>query len=98
MFESSAELGHRIDRMLSAQAVLREALLDIQYELKKNCQVPCGRDGCGGVDGAGKGETVQFTPQQLDGIRASFLCIRCHPTKSPASAYVAFLACVATKG
>jgi polyphosphate:AMP phosphotransferase len=66
MFES-AELGHKIDREVYAKEVpaLREALLDAQTDLldKKKWPVVIV---IGGVDGAGKGETVNVLNEWLD--------------------------------
>ncbi|MCE9640244.1 MAG: polyphosphate:AMP phosphotransferase [Betaproteobacteria bacterium] len=66
MFES-AELGHRIsDREYDrAEPGLREALLKAQYDLlaKKNFPVIIV---IGGVDGAGKGETVNILNEWMD--------------------------------
>ncbi|MFO1379708.1 MAG: polyphosphate:AMP phosphotransferase [Chitinivorax sp.] len=66
MFES-AELGHRIDKDAYRQRepVLREALLDIQYELKELSKFPVVVV-VGGVDGAGKGETVNLLNSWMD--------------------------------
>ena len=66
MFES-AELGHSIDKDTYRQREpeLREALLDIQYELKE-----CGKFPVlvivGGLDGAGRGETVNLLNAWMD--------------------------------
>jgi polyphosphate:AMP phosphotransferase len=66
MFES-AELGHSIDKDTYRQREpeLREALLDIQYELKE-----CGKFPVlvivGGLDGAGRGETVNLLNSWMD--------------------------------
>ena len=66
MFES-AELGHKIDKKTWDAEVpaLREALLDAQYELKekKNASVLVL---IGGVEGAGKGETVNLLNEWMD--------------------------------
>ncbi|MEZ4600107.1 MAG: polyphosphate:AMP phosphotransferase [Syntrophotaleaceae bacterium] len=66
MFES-AELGHRISKQDYKQEVpqLREKLLDVQYDLleKKNFSVLLL---VGGVDCAGKGETVNVLNEWLD--------------------------------
>lgn len=58
MFQS-AELGHKIDkrRYRREEPKLREALLDAQYDLRENGSFPV-IILIGGVDGAGKGETV----------------------------------------
>jgi polyphosphate:AMP phosphotransferase len=66
MFES-AELGHRItgrefDRK---EPVLREALLKAQYDLLKDKNFPVVIV-IGGVDGAGKGETVNILNEWMD--------------------------------
>src|SRR5258708_16677827 len=66
MFES-AKLGHSISKRTYAREVprLREVLLDAQYDLFQN--------GCfpvmvliAGVDGAGKGETVNLLNEWMD--------------------------------
>ena len=66
MFES-AELGHKIDKKTWDKEVpaLREALLDAQYELKekKNASVLVL---IAGVEGAGKGETVNLLNEWMD--------------------------------
>src|SRR5436190_9847376 len=66
MFES-AELGHEIDRKTYAREMpkLREALLDAQFDLaeSKSFQVIIL---IGGVDGAGKGETVNTLNAWMD--------------------------------
>lgn len=58
MFEA-AELGHAIDKATYKSEVpkLREALLDVQFELGEGKQFPVVLI-ISGVDGAGKGETV----------------------------------------
>ncbi len=66
MFES-AELGHEIsdaeyDR---EEPKLREALLKVQYELLKKSEFPVILV-IGGVDGAGKGETVNILNEWMD--------------------------------
>ena len=66
MFES-AELGHNVtgrayDR---AEPKLREALLKVQYELLANKTFPVVIV-IGGVDGAGKGETVNILNEWMD--------------------------------
>jgi polyphosphate:AMP phosphotransferase len=66
VFES-AELGHKIDKAVyEAEApALREKLLDAQYDLvesKKFAMVIL----IGGVDGAGKGETVNLLNEWMD--------------------------------
>lgn len=66
MFES-AELGHRIAKSEYAAAVpkLREALLKTQYELLADKSFPVVII-IGGVDGAGKGETVNILNEWMD--------------------------------
>ncbi len=66
MFES-AELGHKIDkrRYRREEPKLREALLDAQYDLKENASFPVIII-IGGVDGAGKGETVNMLHTWMD--------------------------------
>ncbi|MFP5441787.1 MAG: polyphosphate:AMP phosphotransferase [Gammaproteobacteria bacterium] len=66
MFES-AELGHQVDKETwdKEEPGLRSALLAAQYELlrqKKNAVVVL----IGGVDGAGKGETVNLLNEWMD--------------------------------
>ena len=66
MFES-AELGHKIDKATyEAQApALRESLLDAQYELAQKATFPV-IILIGGVDGAGRSETVNLLNEWLD--------------------------------
>ena len=66
MFES-AEIGHKIDKnsYKVEEPVLREALLDIQYELKEYGKFPV-IILINGVDGAGKGETVNLLNEWMD--------------------------------
>ncbi len=66
MFES-AEIGHKIDKSIYKveEPVLREALLDIQYELKERGEFPV-IILINGVDGAGKGETVNLLNEWMD--------------------------------
>ena len=66
MFES-AELGHRIAKSEYDAAVpkLREALLKVQYELLADKTFPVVII-IGGVDGAGKGETVNILNEWMD--------------------------------
>jgi polyphosphate:AMP phosphotransferase len=66
MFES-AELGHRLDKATYEAAVpaLREALLDAQLELLQSRKFAVVLL-IGGVDGAGKGETVNLLNEWLD--------------------------------
>ncbi|MGE0792043.1 MAG: polyphosphate:AMP phosphotransferase [Sandaracinaceae bacterium] len=66
MFES-AEIGHRVSREVYKAQVpaLREALLDAQYRLleSKSCSLIVV---VAGVDGAGKGDTVNLVQEWLD--------------------------------
>jgi polyphosphate:AMP phosphotransferase len=66
MFES-AELGHKIDKAIYDKEVpiLREALLEAQFNLAKaaNFQVIIL---IGGIDGAGRGETVNLLNEWMD--------------------------------
>lgn len=66
MFES-AELGHQIDKATYDAEVpgLREALLDAQMELAKLAKFPV-IILIGGVDGAGRGETVNLLNEWMD--------------------------------
>jgi polyphosphate:AMP phosphotransferase len=66
MFES-AELGHKIDKATYKKEVpaLREALLDAQYDLAEVRKFPV-IILIGGVDGAGKGETVNLLNEWMD--------------------------------
>jgi len=66
MFES-AELGHTIDKQTYETEVpaLREALLDVQYELAQQAKFPVVVL-VGGVDGAGKGDTVNLLNEWMD--------------------------------
>ena len=66
MFES-AELGHRIDKARYAREEprLREALLNAQYDLVQANRFPV-IIVIGGVDGAGKGETVNLLNEWMD--------------------------------
>lgn len=66
MFES-AELGHKIDKKTYDKEVppLREALLDAQIDLAKLAKFPV-LILVGGVDGAGRGETVNLLNEWLD--------------------------------
>ena len=66
MFES-AELGHKISKAIYARElpVLREALLDMQLELIKSASFPV-IILLGGVDGAGRGETVNLLNEWMD--------------------------------
>jgi len=66
MFES-AEVGHAVDKKVYAREMpkLREALLNVQFDLSQN-----GKTAVliliGGVDGAGKGETVNTLNEWMD--------------------------------
>jgi len=66
MFES-AELGHKIDKQAYEHEVpqLRESLLDAQFDLAKAKKFPV-IVLVGGVDGAGKGETVNLLNEWMD--------------------------------
>lgn len=66
MFES-AEIGHKIDKAIYKveEPILREALLDVQYELKEHKDFPVVIL-INGVDGAGKGETVNLLNEWMD--------------------------------
>ncbi len=66
MFES-AELGHKIDKVTYDAAVptLREALLSAQFDLAQKHKFPV-LVLVGGVDGAGKGETVNLLNAWMD--------------------------------
>ena len=66
MFES-AELGHKIDKATYERSVpaLREALLNAQYDLAAAARFPV-IIVIGGVDGAGKGETVNLLNEWMD--------------------------------
>lgn len=66
MFET-AELGHTIDKDTYEAEVpaLRSALLEAQYELKDSRKFPLVIL-IGGVDGAGKGETVNLLNEWMD--------------------------------
>lgn len=66
MFES-AEIGHVIDKASYAAEVpaLREALLEVQYELQQQARFPV-IVLINGVEGAGKGETVKLLNEWMD--------------------------------
>ncbi|HEX2769055.1 MAG TPA: polyphosphate:AMP phosphotransferase, partial [Geobacteraceae bacterium] len=66
MFES-AELGHKIDKETYKKEVpiLREALLDAQLDLLQSARFPVFIL-ISGVDGAGKGETVNILNEWMD--------------------------------
>ncbi len=66
MFES-AELGHKLDKATYDAEVpaLREALLEVQMDLAKQAKFPVVIL-IGGVDGAGRGETVNLLNEWMD--------------------------------
>ncbi|MCB5183948.1 polyphosphate:AMP phosphotransferase [Methylobacillus gramineus] len=66
MFES-AELGHTVadDDYKKAVPALRQALLDVQYDLAQAKNLPV-LILIGGVDGAGKGETANLLNEWMD--------------------------------
>ena len=66
MFEAS-EIGHKIDKAVFAREEprLRAELLDVQYALKEHGRFPV-IVLIGGVDGAGKGETVNILNEWMD--------------------------------
>lgn len=66
MFES-AELGHKIDKAVyeREEPKLREALLNAQFDLAASARFPV-IIVIGGVDGAGKGETVNLLNEWMD--------------------------------
>jgi len=66
MFES-AELGHQISKEVYKKeaAALREALLEVQYDLAENKSFPVIII-IAGVDGAGKGETANLLNEWMD--------------------------------
>ncbi len=66
MFES-AELGHRIDKATfkAQEPLLRAALLDAQFELQQSKAFSVVII-IAGVDGAGKGETVNLLNEWMD--------------------------------
>src|SRR6516164_6555129 len=66
MFES-AELGHKVDKTTYERTVptLREALLNAQYDLGAAARFPVVIV-IGGVDGAGKGESVNLLNEWMD--------------------------------
>lgn len=66
MFES-AEIGHAVSKpdFDKEAPALRQALLDVQYELLKKKAFPVVVI-VGGVDGAGKGETVNLLNEWMD--------------------------------
>jgi AMP-polyphosphate phosphotransferase len=66
MFES-AELGHKISKATYDAEVpkLREALLDAQFDLAQRAEFPV-IILIGGVDGAGRGETVNLLNEWMD--------------------------------
>lgn len=66
MFES-AELGHKIDKKTyeKEEPGLREALLNVQYDLAEAANFPV-IILAGGVDGAGKGDTINLLNEWMD--------------------------------
>jgi AMP-polyphosphate phosphotransferase len=66
MFEA-AELGHKVEKGTYDRAVpaLREALLNAQFDLSTAARFPV-IVVIGGVDGAGKGETVNLLNEWMD--------------------------------
>ena len=66
MFES-AEIGHKIDKATfrREEPKLREALLDAQFDLGQGKRFAT-LIVIGGVDGAGKGETVNLLNEWMD--------------------------------
>lgn len=66
MFES-AEISHRVDKETFRQQepLLREALLDVQYDLKEKADFPV-LILIHGFDGAGRGETMNLINEWLD--------------------------------
>jgi AMP-polyphosphate phosphotransferase len=66
MFEA-AELGHKVEKGLYDRAVpaLRESLLNAQFDLSTAARFPV-IVVIGGVDGAGKGETVNLLNEWMD--------------------------------
>src|SRR5262245_27702242 len=66
MFES-AKLKHRVDKakFKREEPKLREALLNAQYDLKENGSFPV-LIVIAGVEGAGKGETVNLLNEWMD--------------------------------
>ena len=66
MFES-AELGHKVTKQVYArqEPKLREALLNAQFDLAQAKKFPV-LILIGGVDGAGKGETVNLLSEWMD--------------------------------
>ena len=66
MFES-AEIGHKLKKseFQKEEPILRRALLDAQYRLLEKCKFPV-IILVNGVDGAGKGETVNLLNEWMD--------------------------------
>ena len=66
MFES-AEVGHKVEKAVYAkeEPKLREALLNAQFDLSENGKFAV-LILIGGVDGAGKGETVNLLNEWMD--------------------------------
>src|SRR5262249_27639376 len=76
MFES-AELNHRIDKERYEREApeLRQALLAVQYELVKTARFPVVIL-IGGVDGAGKGETLNLRTEWMDARHVQTFALR----------------------
>src|SRR5688572_8284487 len=76
MFES-AELGHEIDkeRYEKEEPELRAALLKAQYDLVKSATFPVVII-LGGVDGAGKGDTLNLLNEWMDPRHVSTNALR----------------------
>ena len=66
MFES-AEIGHAVDKATfeAQEPVLRQALLEAQYELKRQARFPV-IILINGVEGAGKGDTIRLLNEWMD--------------------------------
>lgn len=84
MFES-AELGHQIPKEIYKKEVpeLREALLDVQFDLAESKKFPV-IILIAGVDGAGKGETANLLNEWMDPRQISTYAFGL-PTKDEAS-------------
>lgn len=83
MFES-AELGHKISKSVYKKEVvaLREALLNIQYDLAEQASFPVIII-IAGVDGAGKGETANILNEWMDPrkIKTHAFTVQADPAK-----------------
>lgn len=66
MFES-AEIGHAVDKAAfeAQEPVLRQALLEAQYELKRQSRFPV-IILINGIEGAGKGDTIRLLNEWMD--------------------------------